>query len=89
MISAARSRQIARALVKQEYPNLLRDEVVHHVNHDPSDNRLGNLVIMDSGEHTSYHLKGKVHSLSKERLLRALDKLESWIELYNYYLASG
>jgi hypothetical protein len=35
-------------------------EIVHHINEDPSDNRIENLGLMDWGEHTSLHCKGKI-----------------------------
>lgn len=34
---------------------LLTDEVVHHVNEDPSDNRIENLQVMSRSEHTMHH----------------------------------
>ena len=33
------------------------NEVVHHINHDRSDNRLENLMLMDKHEHQSMHMK--------------------------------
>lgn len=45
-------RLIAEALIGR----LLRDdEVVHHVNNDPSDNRPENLEVMTQGEHCRRH----------------------------------
>ena len=45
-----------RVLVESHIGRLLKDdEVVHHVNGDPSDNRLENLVIMDYDDHMAYH----------------------------------
>jgi len=39
---------------------LLRSEVVHHINHDPQDNRLENLALFSSNrEHRCYEAKGK------------------------------
>lgn len=34
---------------------LLRGEVVHHINGDKSDNRLGNLMVMTPKEHSAHH----------------------------------
>lgn len=36
---------------------LMPNEVVHHVNHDRSDNRLENLLLMDKHDHCSMHMK--------------------------------
>lgn len=30
-------------------------EVVHHINHDPSDNRPENLEVMSKGAHSAHH----------------------------------
>lgn len=40
------------------------DEVVHHINEDPSDNRLENLELMTHGAHISYHKKKCPNSLN-------------------------
>lgn len=36
---------------------LKHDEVVHHINHDPFDNRIENLQLMTRSEHVSHHNK--------------------------------
>ena len=36
---------------------LTKDEVVHHINHNREDNRLGNLLLMTISEHCRLHLK--------------------------------
>lgn len=36
---------------------LTADEVVHHINKDPSDNRLENLTVMSVAEHASHHAR--------------------------------
>lgn len=41
---------------------LERDEVVHHINGDPLDNRLENLCILKRGEHSTKHKTGATHS---------------------------
>lgn len=49
---------------------LTEDEVVHHVNHDRTDNRLENLVLMDKKEHMSMHMKER-HEKRRNDLLTA------------------
>ena len=44
---------IERAIGRYLNPN----EVVHHINHDRSDNRLENLCLMDKKEHMKMHMK--------------------------------
>jgi hypothetical protein len=34
---------------------LAAEEIVHHINHDPRDNRSENLVVMSAGEHSTLH----------------------------------
>ena len=35
---------------------LTRDEIVHHINLDPRDNRPENLMLMNQSDHVSYHI---------------------------------
>jgi hypothetical protein len=39
--------------------SLEKDEVVHHINENPLDNRIENLQLMKKGEHSSHHDVGK------------------------------
>ena len=55
-------RQIGRYLK----PN----EVVHHINHNRSDNRMENLLLMDDHEHRSMHMKER-HAKRRNDLLTA------------------
>lgn len=36
---------------------LLPSEIVHHINHDKTDNRIGNLALTTRSEHATYHLR--------------------------------
>lgn len=38
---------------------LTADEVVHHINHDPSDNRPENLAVMTAAEHAAVHAEDR------------------------------
>ena len=38
---------------------LARGEILHHINGDKTDNRIENLELMEHGEHTTEHCKGK------------------------------
>lgn len=47
--------------------SLKKDKVVHHINGNPSDNRIENLEIMSRSEHTSLHNMGKSRTGIKHR----------------------
>lgn len=45
-----------RLIVEESlYRYLYKDEIVHHINHDPSDNRLENLEVTTRVEHARHH----------------------------------
>lgn len=48
---------------------LQTDEIVHHINHDGYDNRIENLQLMTSSEHSRHHSTGKFPSQeTKDRM---------------------
>jgi len=54
---------------------LKKKEVVHHINRKPSDNRLENLELYDSGgKHLSKELKGRNNYWNKDRIGTKYDK---------------
>lgn len=42
-------------------------EVVHHINHDPKDNRLENLQILSAGEHSKHHRRLDSHLRRRDK----------------------
>ena len=49
------SHREARELMKLLHPDMLRTEVVHHIDENPLNNCLDNLVIIDKWEHQKLH----------------------------------
>jgi hypothetical protein len=48
---------------------LQKNEVVHHINQNRSDNRLENLLVLDRGKHVALHkrlLRNKYHKLTRD-----------------------
>lgn len=54
-------RDLHRLLMEERLGRKLdRTEVVHHINGDPSDNRLENLQVMSLSEHAHLHQAGRI-----------------------------
>lgn len=52
---------VARVLMERYLGReLTKDEIVHHVDRDPTNNKVENLQVIARGEHTSFHQTGKV-----------------------------
>lgn len=51
---------------------LLNSEVVHHVNHDRSDNRPENLIVMSESEHARHHAIERLPSRTRDSFGRFL-----------------
>lgn len=51
-------KSIGMYLEKDPYQHS-KDEIVHHVNENPSDNSLSNLKLMSHGDHTRLHRRKK------------------------------
>jgi hypothetical protein len=49
------SRIKARRKMLTIYPNLKTNEHVHHIDHNPFNNDINNLIIVDASDHISYH----------------------------------
>lgn len=60
---------------------LTPDEHVHHLNHDRSDNRLENLMIVDPVEHAKYHTSQVRRPQSEEHRRKASESMKRvWAE---------
>lgn len=61
-----------RYIVEQrEGRKLTSNEVIHHINHDKSDNRLTNLAVLSRAEHTRLHSMAKRKRWTVEEKRRA------------------
>jgi len=81
MISKSASRMRARKIVKKIYPDLPRYKIVHHLDGNPFNNSIENLMILPNGFHVSHHLKGKKHE--KIFSIKDLKVLELLIHTFN------
>lgn len=56
------TRYLHRVLMEQHLGRKLeRHEIVHHINHDKTDNRIENLRVVALGEHSLYHNRKRGH----------------------------
>ena len=61
---------VHRYIMEQHLGRKLRsDEHVHHLNEDPRDNRIENLVVMDRAEHARMHQTGRKASEATKKKL--------------------
>lgn len=79
------SRDKARKMVKQLIPNLPRNIIVHHLDLNPLNNSRDNLSLMLSGNHIRLHALISGHWGREIDTIRLLDRLESWLVIYNNY----
>ena|SRR3990167_4474110 len=49
---------------------LLSKEMVHHINHNPSDNRIENLMLLSPAQHNTIHFKGRKRNGIRGKFLR-------------------
>lgn len=47
-----------------------RGIVIHHINHDPFDNRLNNLVALTNGSHMSHHIEGRAPEMQQRSVAK-------------------
>jgi uncharacterized Zn finger protein (UPF0148 family) len=58
----------ARIIIEKKLKRVLKsNELVHHINGDPSDDRIDNLIVLTRSKHISTHNKGRIYSLETRR----------------------
>ena len=68
-----RGKKYSRYVMEQSIGRRLEPfEIVHHINENPSDNRIENLKIMKWGEHSIYHHNGKRHDAKSKITISVL-----------------
>ena len=88
------SRRLARELVKKTHPDIRVDQHVHHIDGNPLNNNIGNLIILRNSDHIKYHWeinrKQKMIALKKgiakrdaKKTQSIISEMESLINLYN------
>ena len=89
-MTPSQSRKEARGLMKSipKYSKLLKDRVVHHIDHNPFNNNLDNLAVVSKSTHHSMHprfiLTRPQYGIGKRKL--TFKKLEEDLILYNFNL---
>jgi len=89
-------REEARRKIKRiKYPGLRRSEYVHHLDCNPLNNDLDNLVVVPIGFHTHLHSVIASHwgpkksGVHRETLKRLMAKLKADLIRYNHFLDLG
>lgn len=66
-----------RAIIEEALGReLLTTEIVHHINRDPTDNRLENLQVLSHKEHTAIHREDIIQSMMARMKKRMADRKE-------------
>ena len=84
-----RSRRKARQIIKsiRRYSNLPSNRLVHHIDHNPLNNNLGNLCIMSPKEHHGVHPRFTKNKWGGSKSFTTIKKeLEQALILYNFNL---
>ena len=86
------SRRKARKKIKtiDQFKNLSKNKVIHHIDQNPFNNDLSNLCIMSNSTHTALHwalIPTKMKSGRKSKSLnQRMKELEEALILYNFNL---
>jgi len=65
----------SRIIMEEKLGRILKSsELVHHINGNPSDDRIENLIILNRSKHISGHNKGKIHSLETKKKIGVQSK---------------
>jgi transposase-like protein len=75
---------------EREGRKLLSDEIIHHVDGDPLNNRPENLVILTRAEHMRLHMAGRiVNKWTVDERVRAVDLYTSGLSIDEVARAMG
>lgn len=85
-----RRKALHRVIVEErEGRELSRNEIVHHVDHNPLNNDPSNLVILNRAEHARLHSGGKRRRWTEEERVRAAELYESGMNIQEVARALG